>query len=179
MVRNIGKIGCFKIVKFWQLTKGFVWNQIFLQPRLPSSGFIERFKSFKNTETCVKIWSFMFSRQQSADWAGVYVWSVGVLLLFYNKIHLILAPLSRLRLGQSWPHFHIPLHQHLIRTTHKKDCIWNDQYLKMNAVLTNEEFFDKLHPNKEFVNIKVSAGGSARQQDSVSGCRVHSSESTA
>ena len=87
------------------------------------SGFIERFKSFKNTETCVKIWSFMFSRQQSADWAGVYVWSVGVLLLFYNKIHLILAPLSRLRLGQSWPHFHIPLHQHLIGTTHKKDCI--------------------------------------------------------
>ena len=37
MDRNIGEIGCFKIVKFWQLTKGFVWNQIFLQPRLPSS----------------------------------------------------------------------------------------------------------------------------------------------
>lgn len=37
MDRNIGKIGCFKIVKFWQLTKGFVWNQIFLQPSLTHS----------------------------------------------------------------------------------------------------------------------------------------------
>ena len=34
----------------------------------------------------------------------------------------------------------------------------------MNAVLTNEEFFDKLHPNKEFVNINPFAGGPTQQQ---------------
>ena len=129
MDRNIGKIGCFKIVKFWQLTKGFVWNQIFLQPSSLLSGFMERFKSFKNAETCVEIGSFMFSRQSAAQTSLVFL-KCGCFIIIrqLNPFNPCPSPQGSPELVSPGVGPVSPQHQ-TVDTNREKDCtdLYNDQ----------------------------------------------------
>ena len=129
---TLGKLAASKLWNFGNSRKDSFGTRYFYNQAHSLSGFMERFKSFKNAETCVKIRSFMFSRQQSAAQTRLVFLKCGCFIII-----LQLNPFNPCPSPQGSPELVSPgvgpvspsrLHQ-IVDTIPEKDCtyLYNDQ----------------------------------------------------
>ena len=128
-IGTLGKLAASKLWNFGNSRKDSFGTRYFYSQAHSLSGFMERFKSFKNAETCVKIRSFMFSRQHAAAQTSLVFLKCGcfIIILQLNPFNPCPSPQGSPELVSPGVGPVSPQHQ-TVDSNREKDCtdLYND-----------------------------------------------------